>query len=109
MNGILEVEVTILHSGKKVSGSLRATPRHPEHAWTSPKRSPVLQPLKTHPRDIACPTVHRLERANRLWSDRRRSRSAMSLTLLIDTLRATRSHRKTKRAFVKQARNSIRS
>lgn len=67
MNGILEVEVTILHSGKKVSEVFEQRPGTLSKTDIA-EAIARLQPLKTHPRDIL-PNRARLERANRLWSD----------------------------------------
>ena len=67
MNGILEVEVTVLHSGEKISEVFE---QRPGTMSKEEIREAILRmkPLKTHPRD----TPHnraRMERAGRLWSD----------------------------------------
>jgi molecular chaperone HscC len=81
MNGILEVEVTVLHNGQKVSEVFEQRPgtMNKEEIREAITR---LQPLKTHPRD----TPHnraRLERANRLWTDVKGAERD-ALTMLID-------------------------
>ena len=67
-NGILEVEATILHSGEKRRLVIESRPGAltPEQVEQAVRR---LQPLKTHPRDQARHRA-RLERGNRLFSDR---------------------------------------
>ena len=81
MNGILEVEVHILHSGQKVSEVFEQRPGtlSKEDIRDAIQR---MQPMKVHPRD----TPHnraRLERANRLWSDMR-GEERQELSMLID-------------------------
>lgn len=81
MNGILEVEVHLLHSGQKISEVFEQRPgtMSKEDIREAIAR---LQPLKVHPRD----TPHnraRLERANRLWSDMRGD-ERQELSMLID-------------------------
>lgn len=67
MNGILEVEVTVLSTGKKMNEVFEQRP------GTLSKRQikeavARLQPLKIHPRDLL-PNRARLERATRLFSE----------------------------------------
>lgn len=67
MNGILEVEVTLLATGKKRSLVIEQRP-----GCLSPKQVEEaiqrLKPLKWHPRDLV-PNRARLERANRIYVD----------------------------------------
>ncbi|MCB1209203.1 MAG: Hsp70 family protein [Verrucomicrobiales bacterium] len=81
MNGILEVEVTILHSGQKVSEVFEQRPgtMSKEEIRDAIAR---LTPLKVHPRD-APPHRARLERAERLYQDLRSVERSI-LTALID-------------------------
>ena len=81
MNGILEVEVTILHNGQKVSEVFEQRPgtMNKEDIREAIAR---LQPLKTHPRDTPQNRA-RLERAGRLWSDVRGAERD-ALTMVVD-------------------------
>jgi molecular chaperone HscC len=81
MNGILEVEVTILHNGQKVSEVFEQRPgtMSKEDIREAIAR---LQPLKTHPRDTPQNRA-RLERAGRLWSDVRGAERE-ALTMVVD-------------------------
>ena len=81
MNGILEVEVTVLHNGQKVSEVFEQRPgtMSKEEIREAITR---LQPLKTHPRDAPMNRA-RLERAGRLWTDVRGGERD-ALTMLID-------------------------
>jgi len=81
MNGILEVEVTILHSGKKVTEVFEQRPgtMSKEEIREAIER---LSPLKVHPRDTP-PHRARLERAERLYQDLRSVERSI-LTSLID-------------------------
>jgi len=81
MNGILEVEVTILHSGQKISEVFEQRPGTLSKADIA-EAIARLKPLKTHPRD-SLPNRARLERANRLWSDVKGEERDV-LTMLID-------------------------
>ena len=67
MNGILEVEVTVLHSQEKIAQVFEQRPgtMNKEEIAEAIAR---LRPLKVHPRDAA-PVRALLERAGRLWSD----------------------------------------
>ena len=69
MNGILEVEVTILHSGKKISAVFEQRPGTLTRTEIS-EAIARMSPLKVHPRDNPANRA-RLERANRLWKDMR--------------------------------------
>jgi molecular chaperone HscC len=69
MNGILEVEVTILHSGKKISEVFEQRPGTMTRTEIS-EAIARLRPLKIHPRDNPSNRA-RIERANRLWKDMR--------------------------------------
>jgi molecular chaperone HscC len=67
MNGILEVEVTVLSTGKKISHVIEQRPgcltqREIDEAIAR------MQPLKLHPRDLL-PNRARLERANRVYAE----------------------------------------
>jgi molecular chaperone HscC len=64
MNGLLEVEVTILHSGERLTKVIESRPGAltPKQIEDAIRR---LQPLKIHPRD-SLPNRARLERAYRL-------------------------------------------
>ena len=81
MNGILEVEVHILHSGQKVSEVFE---QRPGTLSKEDIRAAIgrMQPLKVHPRDTSHNRA-RLERANRLWSDMR-GEERQELSMLID-------------------------
>jgi molecular chaperone HscC len=96
MNGILEVEVTILHNGKKVSEVFEQRPGTLSKTDIA-EAIARLQPLKTHPRDIL-PNRARLERANRLWSDVKGEEREV-LSMLIDHF---------ERALASQDNNRIR-
>jgi molecular chaperone HscC len=65
--GILEVEVTVLSTGRKHVQVIQSRPGAltPEQVTEAVKR---LQPLKTHPRDLL-PNRARLERAHRLFRE----------------------------------------
>ena len=67
MNGILEVEVVIVHSGAKLTKVIESRPGGltDDQLAAAVRR---LQPLKTLPRDLL-PNRARLERANRLYPD----------------------------------------
>ncbi len=67
MNGILEVEVTILSTGQKVAKVFEERPgmMSQEQVAAAIRQ---LAPLKVHPRDLP-PNRARLERANRLFAD----------------------------------------
>ena len=69
MNGILEVEVTILHSGKKVAEVFEQRPGTLTKTEIN-EAIARLRPLKVHPRDNPANRA-RIERANRLWKDMR--------------------------------------
>jgi molecular chaperone HscC len=69
MNGILEVEVKILHSGKKLTEVFEQRPGTMSKEQIA-EAVRLLQPLKVHPRE-APPNRARLERANRLYADLR--------------------------------------
>ena len=81
MNGILEVEVTILHNKQKVAQVFEQRPgtMSKEEIAEAITR---LRPLKVHPRD-APPNRALLERAGRLWSDLKGQDREM-LTMLLD-------------------------
>jgi molecular chaperone HscC len=82
MNGILEVEVTILHSGNKVSAVFEQRPGSLTKVEIA-EAIARLHPLKTHPRDMPAHRA-RLERANRLWADMR-GNERDTLSLVIDS------------------------
>jgi molecular chaperone HscC len=67
MNGILEVEVTVLHDGRKIAEVFEQRPGslNKEEIRETLRR---LQPIKTHPRD-QMPNRARLERAQRLFEE----------------------------------------
>ncbi len=67
MNGILEVEVTVLHSGKKIAQVFEQRPGMltPQEIEAAIAR---LAPLKVHPRD-SMENRARLQRAERLYAD----------------------------------------
>lgn len=67
MNGILEVEVTILESGKQVAQVFEQRPGTLSAGQIAAALR-LLQPLKTNPRDRP-ENRARLERANRLFAD----------------------------------------
>lgn len=67
MNGILEVEVTVLESGKKLNKVFEQRPGTLSKEQIE-EALRALQPLKTHPRDQPQHRA-RLERANRLYAD----------------------------------------
>jgi len=67
MNGILEVEVTILDSGKKLNEVFQQRPGTLTQEQIA-EAIRALRPLKIHPRE-APPNRARLERANRLYVD----------------------------------------
>ena len=81
MNGILEVEVTILHSNHKVAEVFEQRPGTMTQAEIA-EAIARLRPLKVHPRDTA-PNRALLERAGRLWSDLKGVEREV-LTMLID-------------------------
>lgn len=79
-NGVLEVEVTVVHSGKRHTHVIESRPGAltPEQVRDAVAR---LQPLKVHARDLL-PNRARLERASRLfreWTGARRA--ALSETI----------------------------
>ena len=67
MNGILEVEVTVMESGKKFTKVIEQRP-----GTLSPQEIreaiELLAPLKVHPRDLL-PNRARIERANRVYAE----------------------------------------
>ena len=67
MNGILEVEVTVLHSGMKLTEVFEQRPGTLSKAQIA-EAIRMLQPLKVHPREAPVNRA-RLERANRLYAD----------------------------------------
>lgn len=67
MNGILEVEVTILETGKKLNKVFEQRPGTLTKEQIA-EAVRALQPLKTHPRDQPAHRA-RLERASRLYAD----------------------------------------
>ncbi|MFZ4766255.1 MAG: Hsp70 family protein [Roseimicrobium sp.] len=67
MNGILEVEVTILHNGRKLNEVFEQRPGTLSKEQIA-EAIRMLQPLKTHPREAPVNRA-RLERANRLYTD----------------------------------------
>lgn len=67
MNGILEVEVTVLSTGKKLTEVFEQRPGTLSKAEIR-EAIARLQPLKMHPRDLL-PNRARLERANRLFTE----------------------------------------
>jgi molecular chaperone HscC len=69
MNGILEVEVTILHSGRKLTEVFEQRPGTMSNEQIA-EAVRLLQPLKVHPREAPANRA-RLERANRLYADLR--------------------------------------
>ncbi|MDB6138973.1 MAG: molecular chaperone HscC [Verrucomicrobiaceae bacterium] len=81
MNGILEVDVTIMSSNEKISQVFEQRPgtMNKEEIQAAIAR---LRPLKIHPRDSA-PNRALLERAGRLWSDLKGVDREV-LTMLID-------------------------
>ncbi len=81
MNGILEVEVTILHSGQKVTEVFEQRPGTMTRLEIADAIA-RLQPLKLHPRD-RMENRALLERGSRLWSDLR-GMEREALTTLID-------------------------
>ena len=81
MNGILEVEVTILHSKQKITQVFEQRPGTMSKEEISEAIS-RLRPLKVHPRDAA-PNRALLERAGRLWSDLKGEDREM-LSMLLD-------------------------
>lgn len=81
MNGILEVEITILSSGQKVAQVFEQRPGTMTKADIADAIA-RLRPLKVHPRDFA-PNRALLERSGRLWSDLKGVDREV-LTMLID-------------------------
>jgi molecular chaperone HscC len=67
MNGILEVEVTILETGRKLTEVFEQRPGTMTPAQIA-EAIRALGPLKIHPRELP-PNRARLERANRLFAD----------------------------------------
>ena len=67
MNGILEVEVTVLHNGQKIAEVFEQRPGTMTKAEIADAIA-RLRPLKVHPRDSA-PNRALLERAGRLWTE----------------------------------------
>lgn len=67
MNGILEVEVTVLETGKKLNKVFEQRPGTLTKEQIA-EAVRALQPLKTHPRDQPAHRA-RLERASRLYAD----------------------------------------
>jgi molecular chaperone HscC len=67
MNGILEVEVTVMHSGLKLTEVFEQRPGTLSKAQIE-EAIRLLQPLKVHPREAPANRA-RLERANRLFAD----------------------------------------
>lgn len=67
MNGILEVEVTVLHNGKKLNEVFEQRPGTLTKEQIA-EAIRALQPLKIHPREQPANRA-RLERANRLYTD----------------------------------------
>lgn len=67
MNGILEVEVAVMSTGKKLSEVFEQRPGTLSKAEIR-EAIARLQPLKMHPRDLL-PNRARLERANRLFAE----------------------------------------
>lgn len=67
MNGILEVEVTVLETGKKLNKVFEQRPGTLTKEQIA-EAVRALQPLKTHPRDQPAHRA-RLERASRLYTD----------------------------------------
>ena len=67
MNGILEVEITILSTGVKLN---KVFEQRPGTMTAAEVKAAIkrLQPLKIHPRDTL-PNRTRLERANRLYEN----------------------------------------
>ena len=67
MNGILEVEVTVLSSGRKLTEVIEQRPGSltPEQVAEAVR---AMRPLKVHPRELPANRA-RLERANRLYLD----------------------------------------
>lgn len=85
MNGILEVEVTILHNGQKIAEVFE---QRPGTLTQEEIREAIarLTPIKQHPRD-ALPNRARLERAGRLWKDLKGDERD-TLSMLIDQFEA---------------------
>ncbi|MDB6072551.1 MAG: chaperone protein DnaK, partial [Verrucomicrobiaceae bacterium] len=81
MNGILEVEITILSSGQKVAQVFEQRPGTMTKADIADAIA-RLRPLKLHPRDSP-PNRALLEQAGRLWSDLKGVDREV-LTLLMD-------------------------
>ena len=69
MNGILEVEVTVLHSGKRLTEVFQQRPGSLTKEQVA-EAIRALRPLKIHPREAPVNRA-RLERANRLYADLR--------------------------------------
>lgn len=69
MNGILEVEVTVLHNGQKLTEVFEQRPGTMTKAQIA-EAIRRLQPLKVHPREAPVNRA-RLERANRLFGELR--------------------------------------
>jgi molecular chaperone HscC len=67
MNGLLEVEVTVLHSGKKLTEVFQQRPGTLTQEQID-EAIRALRRLKVHPRESP-PNRARLERANRLYAD----------------------------------------
>ena len=81
MNGMLEVEVTVLHNGKVVSTVIEQRPGQLSQAQIEATRA-RLAPLKIRLRD-QLPHRARLERANRLYGELK-GQERDTLTLLLD-------------------------
>lgn len=67
MNGILEVEVTVFHNGRKLTKVFEQRPGTLSSEQIE-EAIRLLQPLKVHPREAPAHRA-RLERANRLFAD----------------------------------------
>lgn len=85
MNGILEVEVTVQHSGMKLSEVFEQRPGTLNKAQID-EAVRLLQPLKIHPREFPVNRA-RLERANRLFTELRGDLRER-LTWLVDNFEA---------------------
>jgi len=93
MNGILEVEVTVLSDGRKITEIFQQRPgmlTQPEIDETLRR----LQPLKTHPRETPVNRA-RLERAQRLYTDLL-GQDRQMLTHLVDRFEAALATQETK-------------
>ena len=67
MNGILEVDVTVVESGKKFTTVIEQRPGTLSAAQVA-EAIKLLAPLKIHPRDLL-PNRARVERANRIYAE----------------------------------------